>query len=173
MNTINTTEAMNTMMTALHRAAGALLLGVALAPTASAATVYTGDVIQGKRVISQLDVADLEPGKVHKFYFQGVQMALADMKTELESTRAFLEHMAWRIGQGEYRRTYFSHRADLLLTLIEHLRRHFAKQIPAVILSGDTSQAAAAAIQEADIPLLHKPVRPAKLRALLQRKTQV
>ena len=58
------------------------------------------------------------------------------------------------------------------LLLIEHLRRHFAKQIPAVILSGDTSQAAAA-IQEADIPLLHKPVRPAKLRALLQRKTQV
>ena len=59
------------------------------------------------------------------------------------------------------------------LLLIEHLRRHFAKQIPAVILSGDTSQATAAAIQEADIPLLHKPVRPAKLRALLQRKTQV
>jgi predicted deacylase len=36
--------------------------------------VYTGDVIQGKRVISQLDVADLEPGKKHSFYFQGVQM---------------------------------------------------------------------------------------------------
>ena len=30
-----------------------------------------------------------------------------------------------------------------------------------------------AAIQQAGIPLLHKPVRPAKLRALLQRKTQV
>lgn len=42
--------------------------------TAGAATVYTGDVIQGKRVISELDVNDLEPGKVHRFYFQGVQM---------------------------------------------------------------------------------------------------
>ena len=42
--------------------------------TAGAATVYTGDVIQGKRVISELDVDDLEPGKVHRFYFQGVQM---------------------------------------------------------------------------------------------------
>jgi uncharacterized protein len=42
--------------------------------TPLAATVYTGDVIQGKRVISQLDVADLEPGKKHSFYFQGVQM---------------------------------------------------------------------------------------------------
>ena len=53
-------------------AAAAALLGMAAAATA--ATVYTGDVIQGKRVISQLDVADLEPGKKHSFYFQGVQM---------------------------------------------------------------------------------------------------
>jgi uncharacterized protein len=37
-------------------------------------TVYTGDVIQGKKVISALDVGDLERGKTHKFYFQGVQM---------------------------------------------------------------------------------------------------
>ena len=37
-------------------------------------TVYTGDVIQGKKVISALDVNDLQPGK-HLFYFQGVQMA--------------------------------------------------------------------------------------------------
>jgi hypothetical protein len=29
----------------------------------AAATVYTGDKIQGYPVISQLDVADLEPGK--------------------------------------------------------------------------------------------------------------
>ena len=58
------------------------------------------------------------------------------------------------------------------LELIEQLRRHFGKRIPAVILSGDTSPATATAIQQADIPLLHKPVRPAKLRALLQRKTQ-
>jgi uncharacterized protein len=36
-------------------------------------TVDTGDVIQGKKVISALDVSDLEPGK-HLFYFQGVQM---------------------------------------------------------------------------------------------------
>lgn len=35
-------------------------------------TVYTGDVIQGKKVISALDVADLEPGR-HNLYFQGVQ----------------------------------------------------------------------------------------------------
>jgi len=57
--------------------ASALLAGLALltiAPAADAATVFTGDVIQGKRVISALDVNDLEPGKKHSFYFQGVQM---------------------------------------------------------------------------------------------------
>lgn len=43
------------------------------APSAFAATVYTGDTIQGKKVISQLDLADLPAGK-HSFYFQGVQM---------------------------------------------------------------------------------------------------
>ena len=37
-------------------------------------TVYTGDVIQGKKVVSTLDVNELEPGKKHFLYFQGVEM---------------------------------------------------------------------------------------------------
>jgi hypothetical protein len=48
------------------------------AATASASptsgTVYTGDTVQGKRVVSSLDVNDLEPGKKHLLYFQGVEM---------------------------------------------------------------------------------------------------
>jgi len=63
---------MKTMKSASTLVAGLALLTIASA--ADAATVYTGDVIQGKRVISQLDVNDLEPGKKHSFYFQGVQM---------------------------------------------------------------------------------------------------
>ena len=63
------------MRSCLRNAAAALCAAAAFSATARAATVYTGDVIQGKRVISQLDVADLEPGKKHSFYFQGVQMA--------------------------------------------------------------------------------------------------
>jgi hypothetical protein len=43
-------------------------------PGAPSATVYTGDVIQGKKVVSTLDVNDLEPGKKHLLYFQGVQV---------------------------------------------------------------------------------------------------
>ena len=53
----------------------AVLCSVAMSSGAvRAATVYTGDTIQGKRVISALDVRDLEPGRKHSFYFQGVQM---------------------------------------------------------------------------------------------------
>jgi uncharacterized protein len=41
---------------------------------AVAATVYTGDTIDGKKVISQLDLNDLAPGQIHKFLFEGVEM---------------------------------------------------------------------------------------------------
>ena len=37
-------------------------------------TVYTGDTIQGKKVVSALDINDLKPGRTHFLYFQGVQM---------------------------------------------------------------------------------------------------
>ena len=42
--------------------------------TAPSATIYTGDTIQGKKVVSALDVNELEPGKKHLLYFQGVEM---------------------------------------------------------------------------------------------------
>jgi predicted deacylase len=44
------------------------------APGVSSGTVYTGEVIQGKKVVSALNVDDLEPGQKHLLYFQGVQM---------------------------------------------------------------------------------------------------
>ncbi len=47
---------------------------VGLAPGAPQRMVYTGDVIEGKKVISVLDVNGLERGKKHAFYFEGVQM---------------------------------------------------------------------------------------------------
>ena len=41
---------------------------------ASRGTIYTGDVIDGKKVVSVLDVNDLEPRQKHHLYFQGVKM---------------------------------------------------------------------------------------------------
>lgn len=56
--------------------AGAANAQGAATPPANPAsgTVYTGDVIGGKKVVSALDVNDLEPGKKHLLYFQGVEM---------------------------------------------------------------------------------------------------
>src|SRR5689334_15750568 len=48
--------------------------GADQANTASRGTIYTGDMIDGKKVISALNIDDLDPGKKHLFYFQGVQM---------------------------------------------------------------------------------------------------
>ncbi len=44
------------------------------AATASQGTVFTGDTIDGKKVVSALEINDLEPGKKHLLYFQGVEM---------------------------------------------------------------------------------------------------
>lgn len=61
---------------ALATSVGAANAQEAAAPSADTAsgTVYTGDVIDGKKVVSRLDVNDLEPGRKHFLYFQGVQM---------------------------------------------------------------------------------------------------
>lgn len=65
---------------ALVAAVGAVKAQDTVTPTAEPAaggsqgTVYTGDMIAGKKVVSVLDVGDLEPGRRHLFYFQGVQM---------------------------------------------------------------------------------------------------
>src|SRR5690349_10771749 len=45
----------------------------AQAAIASGGTVYTGDMIDGKKVVSTLNIDDLESGKKHSFFFQGVE----------------------------------------------------------------------------------------------------
>ncbi|MCO5129244.1 MAG: succinylglutamate desuccinylase/aspartoacylase family protein [Xanthobacteraceae bacterium] len=64
-------------------ASAAVLAGAgpaaAQAPAATSAgagsgTVYTGDTIRRKKVVSRLDVSDLAAGQRHHLYFQGVEM---------------------------------------------------------------------------------------------------
>lgn len=42
-------------------------------PQSTGGTVYTGDVINGKPVVTSLDVSDLESGRMHRLYFRGVE----------------------------------------------------------------------------------------------------
>lgn len=53
------------------------------------------------------------------------------------------------------------------LAVIQQVRAHFDAAIPAVLVTGDTSPETIQRISLAGFPILHKPLRPAKLRALL------
>jgi len=51
--------------------------------------------------------------------------------------------------------------------VVRHLRQHFAAAIPAVIITADRSDQCRRALQKLGAPLLNKPVKPGKLRAVL------
>lgn len=54
------------------------------------------------------------------------------------------------------------------LEAVATLRRSLGAEIPALILTGDTAPERFQEVEAAGLPLLHKPVQPAKLRALLR-----
>ncbi|MFW0754090.1 NahK/ErcS family hybrid sensor histidine kinase/response regulator [Pseudomonas sp. H11T01] len=51
--------------------------------------------------------------------------------------------------------------------VVKHLREHFAQPIPAVIITADRSGQCRRSLQKLGAPLLNKPVKPGKLRAVL------
>ena len=54
--------------------------------------------------------------------------------------------------------------------IIAHVRRRYGEELPAVLISGETAAESLQLAQREGIALLHKPLRPAKLRALLHRQ---
>jgi signal transduction histidine kinase/CheY-like chemotaxis protein len=55
------------------------------------------------------------------------------------------------------------------LALVEQLRAAFGAPVPAFLISGDTDPEVLRAAEASGLTLLHKPVRPARLRALVSR----
>jgi signal transduction histidine kinase/ActR/RegA family two-component response regulator len=53
------------------------------------------------------------------------------------------------------------------IEVISRLRQKYGRDIPAILVTGDTAPDTIHRIKQAGFPLLHKPLRPAKLRALL------
>lgn len=51
--------------------------------------------------------------------------------------------------------------------VVKHLREHFAQKIPAVIITADRTDQCRRALRRLDAPLLSKPLKPGKLRAVL------
>ncbi len=76
-------------------------------------------------------------------------------------------HSDWDVILTDYRLPD----GDNGLVVIERLRAYAGRTVPACLMSGDTDSGLMQAAKEAGLPLLHKPVRPAKLRSLLRRLT--
>jgi CheY-like chemotaxis protein len=55
------------------------------------------------------------------------------------------------------------------LDLIRELRTRFAAAVPAVLVTADRSNEVRAAADLMDIPVVHKPLKPAVLRSLITR----
>jgi len=55
------------------------------------------------------------------------------------------------------------------IDVIHAARSKLGPGLPAILISGDTGAETLRLAQQAGIPLLHKPVRPARLRALIHR----
>jgi len=53
------------------------------------------------------------------------------------------------------------------IAVIDRLRMHYDAAIPAALISGDTAPERLREAKESGYPLLHKPVSPAKLRAMM------
>lgn len=57
--------------------------------------------------------------------------------------------------------------------VVQHLREHFAQPIPAVMITADRSDQCRREMQALGAPLLNKPVKPGKLRAVLSQLLRV
>jgi signal transduction histidine kinase len=55
---------------------------------------------------------------------------------------------------------------------VHHLRTAIGRDVPACLMSGDTNPELMQSARDAGLTLLHKPVRPAKLRSLIRRLAQ-
>jgi CheY-like chemotaxis protein len=55
------------------------------------------------------------------------------------------------------------------IAAVQQLRKQAGRAVPACLISGDTDPVLLLAVRQAGLTLLHKPVRPAKLRSLIAR----
>lgn len=90
-------------------------------------------------------------------------------RTTLAAMSVHDRHSDWDVIVSDYRLAD----GDNGLLAIERLRAYAGRNIPACLMSGDTDSTLMQAAKDANLALLHKPVRPAKLRSLLRRLTML
>jgi signal transduction histidine kinase/ActR/RegA family two-component response regulator len=145
-------------------------------------SVFTIDVPPGNPRLAQISLPSPIPGTLaedalvvlvddEEAILQGMAELFDNWKLDLVAARSAEEALHLLEGTGrtpdvivsDYRLPGNSDG----LQVIARLREHFHSDIPAVLVTGDTAPGTIQAINQAGFPILHKPLRPAKLRALL------
>ncbi|WP_152223602.1 NahK/ErcS family hybrid sensor histidine kinase/response regulator [Pseudomonas sp. SCB32] len=133
------------------------------APTAPRQS--TGDPLPGRRLL----VIDNEETILYSMSALlgqwGCEVLTA---TDLESAEAALGSRVPDIVIADYHLDY----GQTGCQVVKALRDKYATSIPAVMITADRSDECRRALQRLDIPLLNKPVRPGKLRAVLSSLVQ-
>lgn len=131
-------------------------------------------------------VNDGEVARLDAVGFAGASvMVIDDDSTALSSTKMLLESWGCKVysaSSGSEAQTQLSGLGDRFpqfvicdyrlsaretgIDVLTQLRDRFLPDIPAILISADTSAEVAAAAKQSGYPLLHKPLRPAKLRSL-------
>ncbi|WP_207888200.1 NahK/ErcS family hybrid sensor histidine kinase/response regulator [Pseudomonas sp. 30_B] len=134
-------------------------------PAPSAPRPSTGDPLPGRRLL----VIDNEEAILYSMTALlgqwGCEVLTA---TDLETAVAALGSHAPDIVVADYHLDYGLTGCQV----VKALRERYATGIPAVMITADRSDECRRALQRLDIPLLNKPVRPGKLRAVLSSLVQ-
>ncbi|WP_271407513.1 PAS domain-containing hybrid sensor histidine kinase/response regulator [Pseudomonas sp. Q1-7] len=120
----------------------------------------TGDPLPGQRLL----VVDNEPGILESMAALlgqwGCQVLTA---TDLDGALEVLQDQAPALILVDYHLDQGVVGCDV----IQALREHFASELPAVIITADRSDQCRRNLRSPGVPLLNKPVKPGKLRAVI------
>lgn len=120
----------------------------------------TGDPLPGRRLL----VVDNEPGILESMSALLGQWGCEVLTApDLATAREVLEGRAPDLILVDY---HLDH-GRVGCEVIQDLRQRFASEVPAVIITADRSDQCRRRLQELGVPLLNKPVKPGKLRAVI------
>ncbi|MBC8118814.1 MAG: response regulator, partial [Burkholderiaceae bacterium] len=139
----------------LPRAEGAAV------PLASAAEHHLPDTLAGKRVLLVDDDPDIRIATATLLGQWGLAVRTAASIPEVDAVlgAGFVPELAIVDLRLEA--------LDDGIDLIERLRNRLGAKLPALLLSGDTGAAEIARVRASGVPLLTKPVSPARLKSVL------
>ncbi|MFC4861291.1 ATP-binding response regulator [Pseudomonas sp. MAHUQ-62] len=120
----------------------------------------TGDPLPGQRLL----VVDNEPDILESMSALLGQWGCEVMTaTDLATAQQVLEDQAPDLILVDYHLDHGMVGCDVILAL----RQRFERQVPAVIITADRSDQCRRKLQKLGVPLLNKPVKPGKLRAVI------